>query len=225
MALVRISAFNFAAFGRPVAGARIFALGQPHATLATTDASGRAELHHPPGEEITLVIERQGFVTTQSVTLTVPPEGLVGRNEEITFQTMPTWFFEVAKRWLRVPEVPGRRHLITTVTAAGKTLRDPRQGEPRAVVRMTRDERAVEVTPVYLGIVPLVHKTDLVTARWRRGVTTSADGGVLLPALELGTYSVDAHAPGRRFRAAKAVLRKDSPALVNLSPPWGPQAL
>ena len=33
MALVRISAFNFAAFGRPVPDARIFVLGRPLATL------------------------------------------------------------------------------------------------------------------------------------------------------------------------------------------------
>jgi hypothetical protein len=225
MALVSISAFNFAAFARPIPGARIFALGEAHATLAMTDATGRAAVHRPPGHELTLVLEKQGFVTTQSVTLTVPPAGLQGRHEEITFQTMPTWFFRMAKRWLRVPDLPGRRHLVTTVTAEGRTLRDPVQGEPHAVVRMTRDGRAIEVTPIYLGIIPWIHKTDLVSARWRRGLATSADGGVLLPSLELGTYSVEAHAQGRRFRAARAILRADSPELVNLSPPWGPRML
>lgn len=228
---VSVAAFNFAAFGRPVAGARIYALGAAHETLAVTDAAGHALVEHPPHEELTLVLEKAGMVTTQSATLTVPPSGLRGSQEQLTFQTMPAWFFALARRWLRVPSQPGRRHLITTVTAAGKTLRDPVQGEPRAIVRLLHDggsERgahAIEVRPIYLGILPFVHKTDLVRARWRRGESTSADGGVLLPSLPIGTYRVEAAAPGRQFRAAKAVLRDDSPELVNLSPPWGPRVV
>lgn len=223
MALVSISAFNFAAFGRPVSGARIFALGDFERTLAVTDDAGHALVEHPPHTELTLVLEKPGFVSTQAATLTVPPEGLRGAQEQLTFQTMPVWFFEVARRWLRIPQRSGHRHLITTVTAAGKTLRDAVQGEPSAVVRLLRDECVHPVTPIYLGILPFVHKTDLLRARWRRPAATSADGGVLLPGLPLGTYTIEAAATGRRFRAAKAILREDSPVLVNLSPPWGPR--
>lgn len=222
---VSISAFNFAAFGRPVAGARIFALGDPSVTLAVTDAQGGAVVHLPPEQEVSLVLEKAGFVSTQSATLVVPAQALCGRDKEITFQILPTWFFAAAKRWLRVPNVPGRRHLVTTVAAQGMTLRDPVQGEPSATIQVTRDERAIEVTPIYLGIIPFIHKTDLFTARWRRGTTTSADGGVLLPSLQLGSYTIKAEAPGRRFGQARAVLRDDSPELINLSPPWGPQVL
>jgi len=225
MALIAIRAFNFATFGRPVAGARIFALGSPGSTLGVTDAAGRAVVELPAGEEPSLVLEKHGFVTTQSGTWTVPAGGLEGPQQEITFQTMPDWVIAVARRWLRVPAIAGRYHLATTVTAAGKTLYDPVQGEPGAVIRIHRDGRPLDVTPIYMGIVPLVHKTNLFMARWHQGTMSSADGGVLIPNLEAGTYTVSAEAPGRRFSVAKAVIRGDSPEFVNLSPPWGPRVL
>lgn len=222
---ISICAFNFAAFGRPVPGARIFALGEPSVTLAVTDAQGCAVVHRSPGQELTLVLEKEGFVSTQSATLVVPDQALCGHDKEVTFQTLPTWFFAAAKRWLRVPSVPGRHHLVTTVTAAGMTLRDAVQGEPSATIQVTQEEQPIDVTPIYLGIIPFIHKTDLFSARWRRGTTTSADGGVLIPSLQVGTYTIKAEAPGRRFGLARAVLRDDSPELINLSPPWGPQVL
>lgn len=222
---ISIAAFNFAAFGRPVAGARIFALGEPSVTLAVTDAQGCAVVHRPPGEEVSFVLEKAGFVSTQGAALVVPNQALCGRDKEVTFQTLPTWFFAAAKRWLRIPTVPGRRHLVTTVTAPGMTLRDAVQGEPSATIQVTREERAIQVTPIYLGIIPFVHKTDLFSARWRRGTATSADGGVLIPSLQVGTYTIKAEAPGRRFGLVRAMLRDDSPELINLSPPWGPQVL
>jgi hypothetical protein len=225
MAPIAIRAFNFIAFGRPVPGARIFALGAPGVTLAVTDHAGRAVVHRSPGQEVTLVLEKPGFVTTQSATLVVPVGGLSGGQQETTFQTLPTWAFAATKRWLRVPTLPGRRHLATTVTAAGMTLYDRVQGESRAVVRITRDGRELDVTPIYLGILPLVHKTDLIRARWRRGEVTSADGGVLFPNLEVGTYELEAQAPGRRFAVARAVVGADSPEFINLSPPWGPRVI
>lgn len=225
MVPIAISAFNFIAFGRPVQGARIFALGEPAVTLGVTSSAGRAVVYRPPGQELTLVLEKPGYVTTQSATLLVPAEGLAGAQQETTFQTLPTWAFGAIKRWLRVPTVSGRRHLATTVTAAGKTLYDPIQGESSAVLRITRDGQALAVTPIYLGILPLVHKTDLLRARWRRGEATSLDGGVLLPNLEVGTYEIEAVAPGRCFAIARAVLNDDSPEFVNLSPPWGPRVV
>lgn len=222
---ISVRAFNFATFGRPVRGARIFAVGERAVTLAVTDAQGCAVVHRPPGQELSLVIEKEGFVSTQSTALVVPEKTLCGHHQEVTFQILPTWFFAAAKRWLRVPSVPGLRHLVTTVTAQGMTLRDAVQGEPSATIQVTRNGSALDTTPIYLGIIPFVHKTDLFSARWRRGAATSADGGVLIPNLQVGSYTIKAEAPGRSFSLARAVLCDDSPELINLSPPWGPQVL
>lgn len=175
-------------------------------------------VHRPPGQELSLVVEKAGFVSTQAAALMVPEKALCGRDQEVAFQIVPTWFFAAVKRWLRVPSVPGLRHLVTTVTAHGMTLRDAVQGEPSATIQVTRDGSAIDVAPIYLGILPFVHKTDLFSARWRRGAATSADGGVLIPNLQAGSYTIQAEAPGRSFRLARAVLRDDSPELINLSP-------
>ena len=85
------------------------------------------------------------LVSTQGAALVVPNQALCGRDKEVTFQTLPTWFFAAAKRWLRIPTVPGRRHLVTTVTAAGMTLRDAVQGEPSATIQVTREEQEISV--------------------------------------------------------------------------------
>lgn len=222
---VAVRALNFVTMGRPVAGAQISKLGVSEA-LAITDAEGRAVIHAVPGEALTLVMTRSGFSPTQSATVTVPPGGLRGKDSELTFQTLPWWFYGVMLHWLRLSDDPSVRHVVTTVTARGLTLDDPVQGEPDAKVRLFDEGgREVVVQPIYLGIVPWVHKTDLFTARRRRLRVTSADGGVVIPNVPAGRYVIRAEHARVRFRDASVIVHKDSPIFVNASPPWGPRVI
>jgi hypothetical protein len=222
---VAVRAVNFVTLGGPVAGARISVLGESTRTIALTDAAGRATLYRTPGEKLTLLMEKAGFVTTQSATVQVPPEGLSGPHTGMTFQTVWTWFLRMTKSWLRVSTQSGRHHLVATVTGAGKTLDDLVQGEPGAKVSLFSEGRRLNAEPIYLGIVPLLHITDFFLARWRLLDKTSADGGVIFPNVEPGAYTIRAEHPSRIFSECNIVVREESPEFVNASPPWGPRVI
>jgi hypothetical protein len=221
---VEVRAVDFLMLGRPLPGARISVLGEPRA-VAVTNRFGRATLEREVGEELTLVLQKEGVAPTQAASVEVSPVGLSGPDREITFQAVPNWFLGLAKRWLRVATGEGRHHVVATVTAAGKTLDDLVQGEAGATVALFAEGREVEVVPIYLGIVPVLHVTDFVRARWRPLVATSADGGVIFPNVEPGSYSMRVTHPTRTFSECKFVVRDDSPEFVNASPPLGPRVI
>src|SRR5215216_2363885 len=57
-----------------------------------TNREGRfGPFQYPIGADITLILEKNGFRTTQTATLTVPVEGFIGLFDEISFQ-VPSHF-------------------------------------------------------------------------------------------------------------------------------------
>lgn len=176
---------------------------------------------YPVGKPITLTIEKWGYKTTQTGTIEVPPEGLNGPHNNITFQvaSLPTYYLLNAIIGGKMDE--NKCHLVTTVLAYGKTMDDDPQGEVQAKVRITP---AVDEIPFYFDVFkdgPLKGKTNPFT----KGLTaTSEDGGVgyyNLPPSDQ-PYSITAEKDGVTFTTAKFICRKDT--LINISPPQGPMA-
>ena len=154
--------------------------------------------------------------------MVVPAGGLVG-DAALTLQVPYAWTFRVLRRLFGVPARAGCRHVVTTVTAFGKSLSDCPQGEAGALLRVVRrrDGAVVGDPPIYLGTVPWIHKTDflrplLATAGIGRALAaTTLDGGVLVPNVEFGGHRLEAHKAGVAFRGCEVDVGPDSPALIN----------
>lgn len=225
---VRVHAFE--RFGAPLAGAEIAVRERPELRVVS-DARGLARFWAAPGDAVTVRLERRRYQPIQTATVVVGEEGLVGA-AAVTLQVPLALTFRALQRVLARP-LPGRHHVATTVAALGKTLADCPQGEPGAElrVRSPAGEAAPCDRPIYLGAVPLVHKTDfagaLLAALGLRAPLerTSADGGVLIANVPRGRWVLGASKPGVRFTSAEIVIAEDSPALINVSPPQGPRVI
>jgi hypothetical protein len=228
---VELRAHAFERFGRPLAGAWITVRERPGLHLCT-DREGRAETTARVGEALTAVLSGRGLQTLQTATVVVPADGLVGADRAITLQVPWALTFTLLRRLLVRPR-PGRHHLATTITAFGKTLADSPQGEPDAELVLRRVDGGGDRgdPPIYLGAVPLVHKTDftgsLLAARGLRAprARSSVDGGVLVANLPRGRYVLTARKPGVRFTSAAVVIDERSPQFLNVSPPHGPRVV
>lgn len=228
---VEIRAHAFERFGRPLVGAWITVRERPGLHLCT-DSEGRAELRARVGSELTAVLAGRGLQAIQSATVAVPADGLVGADRALTLQVPWALTFRVLQRLLARPR-PGRHHLATTITAAGKTLIDSPQGEPDAELLLRRVDGGTDCgePPIYLGAVPVVHKTDFtgpvlaaLGLRAPRG-RSSVDGGVLVANVPRGRYVLTARKRGVEFSSATVVIAEDSPQLLNVSPPHGPRVI
>ena len=185
-----------------------------------TDANGNfGPINHPIGKPITLVLEKFGYKTTQSATIIVPPEGLIGPYDNITFQVpeLATFYLLIAAVGATIDD--NSCHLTATVTGYHKTLNDDRQGEVGAVVTLSP---RVDVKPFYFGVFeegPLKDKTN----PFAKGLTAvSGDGGIAffnLPPSDQ-PYTLSAVKPGVIFNDAQFLCRKG--AFINISPPRGP---
>ncbi|RDI36461.1 carboxypeptidase regulatory-like domain-containing protein [Aquicella lusitana] len=220
----------------PVSGfARSFILGTPlsDATITIletgekikTDKQGHfGPIQYPVGKSITLVFEKFGYKTTQSGTVIVPPAGLTGPYDNITFQipSIETYYLLAGIVGAKIDE--NSCHVTSTIIAYHKTLDDIPQGEAGAKVTLTP---YVNETPFYFDIFknvpgPLKDKTNPFT----KGLTeTSEDGGVAffnLPPRD-EPYTISAVKSGVVFTEAQFLCRKG--AFINISPPRGPMAL
>lgn len=226
---VRVHAFE--RFGAPLVGARIAVRERPELRLCS-DRDGRASFWAAVGEPLTAMLERPRYQPIQTATVVVQAGGLVGDEAALTLQVPLALTFRVLRRLLARP-LPGRHHVVTTIAAAGKTLADCPQGEPGAQVHLhtPAGDGASCDPPIYLGALPLIHKTDfggaLLAAFGLRTPLqrTSADGGVLIANVPRGRYVLGASKPGVRFSSAEIVIGADSPALINVSPPQGPRVI
>ncbi len=188
-----------------------------------TDSHGRfGPFLYPVGKPITLVFEKWGYKTTQSGTTIVPSGGLTGPHDNITFQVPSIETYYLLATIIGVNFDKNSCHVVTTVTAFGKTMDDDEQGEPGAKITLTP---YVNEVPFYFDIFtegPLKGKTNPFT----KGLTlTTRDGGVgfynLPPRDE--PYTISAEKDGVKFTSAQFICRKD--AFINISPPRGPMAL
>lgn len=187
-----------------------------------TDKNGHfGPFPYPVGEPITLKFEKWGYQTTQSSTVIVPPEGLTGPYDNITFQVPSIETYYLLANVIGASIDENSCHITTTITAYHKTLEDVPQGIADATVTITP---SVNQIPFYFDIFkkgPLKDKTNPFT----RGLTkTSEDGGVALfnlPASEQ-PYVITAEKQGMKFTESTFICRKG--VFINISPPKGPMA-
>lgn len=218
----------------PVSGfARSFIMGSEiaNATITIvetgqkiyTDNHGKfGPIDYPIGKPITLMLEKWGYHTTQSGTIIVPPEGLTGPYNNITFQVPSSESYYLLSTIVGASEDANACHVAVTITAYHKNMDDDPQGEEGATVNIsTRTDQP----PFYFDIFrsgPLKGKTNPFT----KGLTrTSEDGGVLIFNLppQDKPYTVTATKAGTLFTEAQFLCRKG--VFVNISPPRGPMAL
>jgi hypothetical protein len=207
-------------FGEEIAGATITVLET--GLRLKTDAQGKfGPFLYPIGKPITLTLAGFGYKTTQSSTQIVPPEGLVGPYQNITFQVPSLMTYYLLAHIIGAEFDSNSCHVVTTILAKGKTMDDAEQGEPNAIVTLSP---YVSETPFYFDIFtegPLKGKTNPFT----KGLTvTTKDGGVgffNLPPRE-SPYTISAQKDGNIFTQAQFLCRKNT--FVNISPPLGPMA-
>ena len=218
----------------PISGfARAFVMGSviSNATITvletgekiTTDKNGHfGPIQYPIGNPITLVLEKWGYHTTQSATIIVPPEGLNGPYNNITFQVPSVETYYLLSSVIGAKIDKQSCHVTATITAYHKTMDDLPQGEAEAFAKLFP---AAQEQPFYFGIFesgPLKGKTN----PFAKGLTkTSEDGGVAyfnLPPSEV-PYTLTAEKNGVRFSEAQFLCRPD--VFINISPPRGPSVL
>lgn len=190
-----------------------------------TDNNGHfGPINYPIGKPITLELQQSGYKTTQTGTFIVPPNGLTGPFDNITFQ-VPAWeTYSLLAYVIGANPDENNCHVVITVTDFHKTMDDIPQGEPDAKITLSP---FINETPFYFDIFksgPLKGKTNPFT----KGLTqTSDDGGVAffnLPPLHNNQlYTVSAQKEGLVFTETKFWCRKG--AFINISPPKGPMAL
>ena len=228
---VEIRAHAFERFGRPIAGAWVSVREQPGLRLCT-GRDGRVQMFVAPGSTVTAIGEHRGCQAIQTATIVVPEDGLVGDQKALTLQVPLALTFGVLRRLLTRPR-PGCHHMATTITATGKTLLDSPQGEPGARLVLQRLDGRGDCgdAPIYLGAVPVIHKTEFARAILAvRGLVTplgcsSVDGGVLIANVPRGRYVMTASKDGVRFTSVEIVIDDGSPALLNVSPPHAPRVI
>lgn len=206
--------------GTKIANAKITIL-ETGQTLKT-DAHGQfGPFQYPVGKPLTLLFKKWGYKTTQSGTVIVPKEGLTGTYHNITFQIPSIASFYFLDAVIGGKLESDKCHVVTTITAQGKTLEDEPQGEPYAQILITPHNQISE-KPFYFDVFkrgPLKNKTNPFT---RNLTFTSEDGGAgffnLTPSDQ--PYTITAIKNGVRFSEVQFICRKD--AFINISPPQGP---
>lgn len=187
-----------------------------------TDSNGHfGPILYPVGKPLTLEFEKWGYKTTQTSTVIVPPEGLAGPYDNLTFQVPSIESYYLLSKIIGAKIDDDSCHVTTTITAYHKTLDDVPQGESSAIVTLTP---SVNETPIYFGIYesgPLKGKTN----PFERGLTrTTEDGGAAyfnLPPRD-EPYVISAYKKDVKFSEASFMCRKGS--FINISPPRGPMA-
>ena len=199
-----------------------------------TDKNGYAQLEVEPGRRLTLTFNKKSFPALQTATVTVPREGLTGEDREITFQVPGKKLYKALRAVFGKPK-KGTHHIVTTVSAAGRNLHNDK-GEAGVTVTLTSaDGKTTRSDGVYMGTV--LGKTEwlrpIATARLPglkrfRHKATSHDGGAMFLNVPPGDYILEAHKTGKDgkpvlFETTHVIVSKDSPELINASPPHGPR--
>jgi hypothetical protein len=201
-----------------------------------TDKDGYAHLDVEPGRKLTLKFNKASFPPVQTATVTVPPHGLKGDDHEITFQVPGRKLYKALRAVFGKPK-KGMHHVVTTVSALGHTLHDDIGEAGVALTLKSKDAKVIRDDAVYLGTA--FGKTEwlrpIATARIPglkrfRHKATSHDGGAMFLNVPPGDYILEARKMGKDgkpvlFTVAELVVSKDSPELINISPPHSPHVL
>jgi hypothetical protein len=176
----------------------------------------------PVGKPITLVAEEIGYRTTQSATVTVPPEGLNTAYNNIVLQVFDVFTFYLFAGIMDKEIDENKCHVGTTVSQFHKTADDLPQGEEHAKVMLIP---ATTEIPYYLSVFKDGPFKDGANPFPHGLKETSHDGGTVFTNVDPRDepYTMIAYKPGVSFREVHFICRKG--VFVNLSPPQGPSAL
>lgn len=163
-----------------------------------------------------------GYRTTQTRVFTIPEEGIHAQHSylfNVSLQVPSNPAFTLFSYLMWIAENRECGQIAVTVTLPGTTMDHIPQGEPGVEVFLFREGESepLVLEPYYLGIMPLIDKTDF-TGFFGRHQRTSADGGVLFRNVPAGHYRVVA--VNGNMRAEISVVVHPG-VLTNASPAWG----
>lgn len=228
--------------GGPIAGGLVEDLRTGQGWVTGKD--GYARFHAASGRKLALVFHAAALPAVQTATVIVPPGGLTGHQEEITFEVPGMRLFRGLLLAFGRPKA-GTRHVVTTVLAAGASLHD-NFGEPGATAALVAPDGGRIENAVYLAAKDNgrgKHTTSWSSAILGKRLSqvfpalaarvgeprTTVDGGLIFPDVPCGEYRIVAEKrlPGAEplvFSESLVTVSPRSPLLINASPPHGPRA-
>ncbi|HSN81386.1 MAG TPA: hypothetical protein VLS88_02305 [Polyangiales bacterium] len=208
------NAFSFAPPGFPgwgrIEGGTVSVLEMPERTTTTVEDGYFILEDLPVNEEITLVLEAEGFPTTHTKTFTLTDSDI----EEVTFQVPNLDLYDALALVLGATLSPDKCQLVSTVTFLGGSLYLPNaHGEAGATVAIDPPDENAD-GPIYFN-------EDVIPDRsWSE---TSSDGGIVFVNTEPGDYILSATKDGVVFESVKLKCRAG--VLANASPPHALQVI
>ena len=186
------------------------------------DKSGVVVFNATVGNTLYVTASSPDHHLTQSMLLTIPPEGLTSPLDFVAMQMPSDLIYD-----LFFAVTPGEKDrskcmVVVTACAPGKTIYDSAQGLPGSVVDM---DPPGYTTRFYFGTWgPISNETNPLPNHLNG---TSFDGGVLFENVDVDpdrVYSITASHPGYEYSTAEFVCR-DEGRFVNGAPNQGPRAV
>ena len=203
-----------------------------------TDEHGYAYFKAKPGPELTLAMIHKDYATVQGPTVKVPPTGLTGRFNEMTFQTPTLGLYNLLMTALKKPD-EGNSHIVSTIQKAGYNMHIDR-GMDGARVYLYDEKGNKKESDLYLGQLFGLY-TDWfnpIFSVWAKNAGldtlkkffkedhTSLDGAAMFLNTPPGRYIMRAEKPGYEFTEATVdVIPNLSPNFINVSPPHSPHVI
>lgn len=192
--------------GPRVVGAKVSVLEHPERSFVTGEDAHFA-LEANEGEDFTLLVEHEGFKTTQTATMRPGPNGIAPFSVQVVSNNLYILLSAVVP--LR-PELDKYCAVATTTARMGGSLYVRlRQGMPG--VRVALDP------PVPAESGPIYFNEDVLPDPAQQG--SSIDGGVLFYRVPPGDYRMTASKDGNVFNSVRIQCRAGM--IVNAGPPLG----
>jgi|GEM_PF-6961725 len=208
------------------------------------------------GRKLSLMFNASAeYPDTQTATVTVPKEGLTGRDNEITFQVPSDWLYHVLKKSFGEYK-EGHCHVVTTVQEYGKNMHDDDGLAGAKAKLISEKDNKVLDTDMYLGQIgkytewfrPLIANgisslskafNDKKLIKPVRTIvdkisefgedlkckSTSHDGAAIFFNVPQGEYKLVAEKQGVEFTSSRIEVLPNSPVLINVSPPQSPREI
>ena len=210
--------------GQPLVDATITVLENDQLKFKTDSLGKFGPFAWQVGEPITLVFEKpgslwNGYRTTQTSTLIVPPEGINNENvlKNISFQVVSNMAYKLLSFAMGKTEDPETCQIAATVTPPNTDMGTCPQGVEGVTVRLLPE---VHGGTFYFGMFPIIHKTNPFIRTLK---ATSLDGGVVFANVPPGDYIMEATKDDIPF--SKVAIKARKGVVVNASPPHGPTML